>query len=95
MAMSIDPKARAIHLHIDQLVLHGFTQIDAAALSGALKHALGRELNLSPTWNHAARPHAQATVRLPERCGSERLGGSLGQALAGVIRGSCGGDTHG
>ena len=95
MAMSIEPKARAMHLHIDRLVLHGFTQIDAAALTATLQDALGRELNPAPTWNHVSLPRAQAFVSLPARCGTEQLGAALGQTLAAVIRGSFGGETHG
>lgn len=85
MAMSIEPKARAMHMHIDRLVLHGFTQIDAAALTAALQDALTRELNPAPKLNNAALPRVQTTVTLSAPCGMEQLGGALAQAIAGIV----------
>src|SRR3990172_5369558 len=77
-------KPRAIHLHIDNLVLHGFARIDETALTAALHEALSRELRAAPALRDADLPRIRAAVTLPARYGAEQLGGALAQTLAGI-----------
>lgn len=102
--MSMAPKPRAIHMHIESLVLRGFTHIDQAAMTTALHDALTYELNATQTFGSCDLQRVQTVVSLPERCGMEHLGGALGQTLAAVIgeagapevrRDSSAGDAHG
>lgn len=82
--MSTTPKPRAIHMHIDELVLRGFNHIDAAALSAALEEALSRELRSAPALRDADLPRIRAAITLPAHYGAAQLGGVLAQTLAGI-----------
>ncbi len=75
----------AIYLRIERLVVHGLPDINAAALSAALKEALRRELSSTQSPHSLALPLARTTVTLPARCDAEQLGGALAQTLAGVV----------
>jgi hypothetical protein len=102
--MSMAPRPRAIHVHIESLVLRGFTHIDQAAMTTALQNALTHELNSTGTFGSSDLQRVHTAVTLPARCGMEHLGGALGQTLAAVIgeagapevrRESSAGDAHG
>ncbi len=82
--MSTMPKPGAIHLHIDRLVLHGFTQINEAALSAALHEALSRELHAVPTLRDANLSNARASISLPAQYNAHTLGNALAQSLSGI-----------
>lgn len=91
--MNTMPKPGAIHLHIDKLVLHGFTQINEAALSAALHDALSHELLSAPTLSDANLHTARASVTLPAHYNAHTLGNALAQSLSEI---ACSGmaETH-
>lgn len=82
--MNTTPKPGAIHLHIDQLVLRGFTQINEAALSAALQEALSHELRSAPTLRDANLSNARASISLPAHYDAQGLGTALAQSLTGI-----------
>lgn len=92
--MSTTPKPRAIHLHIDNLVLRGFTQINEAALTAALQEALSHELRSAPALRDASLPSIRASITLPAHYNAHTLGSALAQSLTGI---ACSGiaATHG
>jgi len=92
--MKTTPKPRAIHLHIDELVLRGFTQINEAALTAALQQALSHELRAVPALCDASLPSIRASISLPAQYNAHTLGSALAQSLTGI---ACSGtaETHG
>ncbi|WP_018078751.1 hypothetical protein [Thiobacillus denitrificans] len=92
--MNTMPKPGAIHLHIDNLVLRGFTQVNEAALSAALHEALSRELCAAPALRDASLHTARASITLPAHYNAHTLGSALAQSLSGI---ACSGtaETHG
>lgn len=89
--MNTMQKPGAIHLHIDKLVLHGFTQINEAALSAAVHEALSQELLSAPTLSDANLPTVRASVTLPAHYNARALGSALAQSLSGI---ACSGRTE-
>lgn len=92
--MNTMPKPSAIHLHIDNLVLRGFTQINEAALTAALHEALSHELLSAPALRDASLSTIRASITLPAHYNAYTLGSALAQALTGI---ACSGmtSTHG
>ena len=92
--MNTTPKPRAIHLHIDELMLRGFTQINEAALTSALQEALSHELRSAPDLRDASLSSIRASVTLPSNYNAHTLGSALAQSLTGI---ACSGtaETHG
>ena len=78
------PKPGAIHLHIDQLVLHGFTQINEAALTAALHEALSHELRSASALRDANLSNIHASITLPAHYNAHTLGSALAQSLTGI-----------
>ena len=92
--MNTTPKPSAIHLHIDNLVLRGFTGINEAALTAALHEALSHELCAAPALRDASLPNIHASISLPAQYNAHTLGNALAQSLTGI---ACSGtaETHG
>lgn len=82
--MNTTPKPGAIHLHIDNLVLRGFTQINEAALSAALHEALSHELRAAPALHDASLSNVRADISLPAQYDAHTLGSTLAQSLTGI-----------
>ena len=82
--MNTRPKPRAIHLHIDKLVLRGFTPINEAALTAALQEALSHELRSAPALHDASLSTIRASVTLPAHYNAHTLGRVLAQSLTGI-----------
>ena len=82
--MNTMPKPGAIHLHIDRLVLRGFTQLNEAALTAALHEALSHELRSAPALRDASLPTVRASVTLPAHYTAQTLGSALAQSLTGI-----------
>lgn len=86
--MNTQTKAGDIHLHIDTLVLRGFTGLDTEALTAALHDALSAELRtLAAVPRDIDLSRAQASVDLPQGAGGAHLSGALAQALSGIVQG--------
>ncbi|MDO8597876.1 MAG: hypothetical protein Q7R45_14795, partial [Sulfuricaulis sp.] len=75
---------RAIHFHIDKLVLRGFTSINEAALTAALQEALSHELRSAPALRNASLSTIRASVTLPSHYNAHTLGRVLAQSLTGI-----------
>jgi len=82
--MNTTPKPSAINLHIDKVVLHGFTRVDEAALSAALQEALSLELRAALALRDANFSFIRASVTLPTHYNAQTLGSALAQSLAGI-----------
>ncbi|CAG0950911.1 hypothetical protein BURK2_00193 [Burkholderiales bacterium] len=82
--MNPTPKASTINLHIDKLVLHGFSQINEAALTSALQEALSRELLAAPALHDTTMHRAQTNIMLPPRHDAHSLGNTLAQTCTGT-----------
>lgn len=82
--MNTMPKPGAIHLHIDNLVLRGFSQINEAALSAALQEALSHELRSAPALRDASLSTVRASISLPAQYNAHTLGSALAQSLTGI-----------
>lgn len=82
--MNTMPKPGAIHLHIDNLVLHGFTHLNEAALTAALHEALSHELCSAPALRVASLPTVRASISLPAQYNAHTLGNALAQSLTGI-----------
>ncbi len=88
--MSTQDKPGDIHLHIESLVLQGFSGLDAAGLTAALQDALTTELStLSAPWQRASVRRAYGDIVLPASLqgqgGSQQLSLALAQALREII----------
>lgn len=78
-----------IHLHIDSLVLEGFTGIDATALTHALHESLMKELSaLTGTWQNAEVSRARQAITLPAHAGSPQLSMALAKAIRAIVHGA-------
>lgn len=86
--MNTAAKPAAINLHIDKLVLHGFAQINEAALTSALHDALTRELLAAPALHDTTLHRAQTTITLPAHHDAHSLGNTLAQSLAQTCTGA-------
>jgi hypothetical protein len=82
--MNTSPRSGAINLHIDKIVLHGFTRINEAAWSSALQAALGRELRAALALRDANYPTVHASVTLPAHYNAQTLGSALALSLTGI-----------
>lgn len=82
--MITTPKPGAIHLHIDNLVLRGFTHVDEAALTSALQEALSHELSSAPALHDGNLSSVRTSVTLPAHYNAHTLGSVLAQSLAGI-----------
>ena len=91
--MNTMPKPGAIHLHIDNLVLRGFSQINEAALSAALQEALSHELRSAPALRDASLSTIRASVTLPAHYNAHTLSSALAQSLTEIAC-SDGAPTH-
>lgn len=91
--MNAMPKPREINLHIDKLVLRGFTQINEAALTAALHEALSQGLLSAPALRDANLSNIRTSVTLPAHYNSHILGSALAQSLTGIAC-SGGAATH-
>jgi hypothetical protein len=82
-----DSRGRAIELHIDELVLHGFTNQDRYAIEKAVQTELGRLLAaqgrrnmLDELSNDAAHVDA-GTFNVAPKSSSATLGNQIGQTV--------------
>jgi len=86
--MNTTPKPCAIHLHIENLMLRGFTRIDEAAFTAALQEALNTELSdelrSAPALQDANLPSIRASVTLPANYNAHTLGSVLARSLTGI-----------
>ena len=86
--MSNNPKPGAIHLHIDHLVLSGFTQINEAALTAALHETLSRELLSVQALGDASLSNIRTSVSLPAHYSASTLGSALANSITVACTGS-------
>lgn len=84
--MKTPATAVAVHLHIDRLVLHGYTRIDAATITAALQAALRDRLSaLPPSSRTAAVPYVRANLDLPADCSGAQLSAALACIVTDAI----------
>ena len=82
--MNTPPKPGAIHLHIDKLVLSGFSHINEAALTAALHETLVRELLSAQSLYDTNLSNIRTNVSLPAHYSASTLGSTLARSLADI-----------
>ena len=80
--MNTNLKPAAIHLHIDKLVLSGFSHINEAALTTALHETLSRELLSTQSLGDANLSNIRTSITLPARYDSHTLGSALANSIS-------------
>ena len=76
----------AIHVTIDELVLHGVDRRDRDAIAEAIRQAIVEHVDAKAVAGHTAPADAARTVTVRDHRAAE-LGAGAGRAIASVVNG--------
>lgn len=85
--MRTERGSRSLHLHIESVIVQGFSNITGPALNRALEDGLRSELHGLQLLGNSTTGEVHTNINLPVGYRADHLGGTLAKSLATIMSG--------